>query len=115
MDEVLHENKLKAVNKSLEELERKVVQLKKFDKLNNNPEFIELILEGLLGEEVTKITTSLAVDEHTPESEEKLLVELRSLKVLRNNLNGKADKLSDAIIALDKEKAYKVQLMNEGR
>lgn len=110
-----YENRIAAVNTSLEKLEGNVAQLEKFNKLNNNPEFKELILEGLLAEEVNKLTTSLAIDEHTPQSEEKVLVELRSLKLLRNHLSAKADKLSDAKIALDKEKAYKVRLMNEGR
>lgn len=107
------QEQIKAVNESIEKLTKAVQDAEDLNKLYANETFKRVVLDGLFTEEVDKLTHSLAFDEHTPESEELIMVRLRSLKLLRNYLNGRKESGSNAKLALENEEKYKQELLNE--
>lgn len=94
-------------------LKTKVEYVDKMKKLYKVELFKEIIVDGLLTEEVNKLTSDLAINPHTPDSEELVLIRLRSLKVLRDYLNGKAESGDYLRSELEKDEAYLKELFQE--
>lgn len=94
-------------------LKTKVEYADKMKKLYKVELFKEIIVDGLLTEEVNKLTSDLAINPHTPDSEELVLIRLRSLKVLRDYLNGKAESGDYLRSELEKDEAYLKELFQE--
>jgi len=74
--------------------------------------FKKFILEEVLTAEVDKLTTSLAMDAHDKDSEELVLVRLRSLKMLRGFINSKLSDLTRARDTLIKDEQFRKDLIN---
>ena len=107
------QTELEATNKSIAKLEASVKDAEDMHTLFKIDVFKRVVVDELFTDEVNKLTQSLAMDPHTAESEELILVRLRSLKLLRNYLNGRKDSLASAQLALDNEQEYRQSLLNE--
>ena len=107
------ETRLLKVDESIVKLKAELETGERFNKLHDSDLFKEFILEGLLTEEANKLTTSLSIDPHTAESEELILVRLRSLKILRNYLHGKAESTTILKERLVREEQFRIELQNE--
>ena len=104
---------IEKIDESIEIFKSRIVKSKKMIKLCNNAEFKELILEGLLGQEMVDAATGLVTDSgHTAESEQRTLEELRSLRKLKHYIDRMAQSLGGYEEMLKMEEDYKIELMN---
>ena len=110
-----YEEDLARYNTSIEKTRTFIADREGIEDLFKDKNFKNFILDGLLTAEVDKLTTSLAMDAHDKESEEVVLIRLRSLKMLRGFINSKLDDVTRARETLIKDEEFKTSLMNNER
>ena len=112
-NELTLDEQIELTDNAIIEIKESIVKSKKMIKLCEIAEFKELILDGLLGEDMVKAATDLVNDtSHGLESEQETLAELRSLRYLKKHIVTTADMLSVYENRLKEEEDFKTALQN---